>query len=91
MTSFYIPDPPTPPEGRKEHWLAIATAHVFDEDVDTKGALSPAQSILAGAVARSIEGRASATTECSAMQAAVKALLFQLEALEEMRGRSLRE
>lgn len=62
-------------------WMAVATAHVYDPNPDTGGILTPAGAILAGAVMKVVEGRSSASSEIEALSGALRALIFQLDAL----------
>jgi hypothetical protein len=85
ITSFYISDPPFDGVTGPHQWMAIATAHVYDESPDTRGILSHDQAILAGAVMKVVEARTTANTEENAMKSVVGALLFQLEGLRGQR------
>ena len=80
ITSFRVENPPSDGVTGPHVWMAIATAHVYDANVDTKGVLTPAGAVLSGAVMRVIEGRVSAATEEEALVGALTALLFQLRA-----------
>ena len=60
-------------------WVAVATAHVYDPDVDVPG-LQPGQGALVGETMRVLNGRAFADTEAQAMRAALEGLLFELTA-----------
>jgi hypothetical protein len=91
VTSFYIDDPPKNALSVKHHWVAVGTVHVYDDaPPDAKG-LNPEQAIIVGEVARVIVGRASADSESVAMEAAVRAVLFQIDAIEAKRMRSFRD
>jgi folate-dependent phosphoribosylglycinamide formyltransferase PurN len=78
VTSFFIEDAPTDSAFGQHPWMAIATAHVYDANVDTGGALTPEMAILAGEVMRTIHAKASSKTEAGAMTSAVRALLDAL-------------
>lgn len=60
-------------------WSAIATAHVYDANPNPR-VLSAEHAVLAGAVMMVVEGHATGRTEGGAMEAALRALLLQLDA-----------
>ncbi|WP_437904016.1 hypothetical protein WME95_36845 [Sorangium sp. So ce327] len=79
ITAYEVPDPPSDPDARGRKWLAIATAHVYDPNIELPG-LKPGQAALVGETMRVFNGRAAADTEAQAMAAALQALLFELTA-----------
>ena len=79
VTAYYVDEPPSDGVTGPHSWLAIATAHLYDPEPDTGGRLNAATAILAGAVMRVFEARATAMTQRQAMQTAMASLLSQLE------------
>lgn len=79
ITAYQVPDPPSDPDSRRRKWLAIATAHVYDPDVELPG-LKHGQAALVGETMRVFNGRAAADTEAEAMRAALDGLLYELTA-----------
>ena len=80
VTAFHLDDPPVHEVVGRHEWMAIATAHVYNPNPDTGGALDPETAILAGAVMEVVAGTAKAGNEEQAVLVALKALLFQLNA-----------
>lgn len=79
VTAYYIEDPPSDGVTGPHPWLAIATAHMYDPEPDTGGRLNAETAILAGAVLRIFQARASAMTQPQAMEEAMSALFEQLQ------------
>lgn len=79
ISAFEVPDPPSDPNATARKWLAVATAHVYDPDVQIPG-LQPGQEALVGETMRVLKGRAYANSEAQAMTAALEGLLIQLTA-----------
>lgn len=77
VSAFEVPNPPADPDAAGRKWMAVATAHVYDENVRVPG-LPVGQEALAGETMRVLAGRAFADTEAQAMTAALEALLFEL-------------
>jgi hypothetical protein len=67
--------------------MAIASAEVFDPFPDLRGLETSEQVVLSGAAMRVIEGRAGAGTQAAAMEEALAALLWQIDA-RTAKGRS---
>jgi hypothetical protein len=77
ISAFEVPNPPSDPDATARKWMAVATAQVYDPNVEVPG-LQPGQEALAGETMRVLNGRAFADTEAEAMVAALQGLLFEL-------------
>jgi len=80
VSAFRVRLPPRTAVTGPHEWLGVATVHVTNPSPDTGGRLTPEAAILAGAVMEVVEGRASAESEEAALEAALRAALFQLNA-----------
>jgi hypothetical protein len=79
ITAYEVPNPPNDPNALGRKWLAIATAHAYDPDIQIPN-LKPGQAALVGETMRVLTSRGAADTEAAAMATALKALLFELTA-----------
>ncbi len=79
ISAYEVPDPPSDPDAHGRKWIAVATAHAYDPDVEVPG-LKPGQAAPVGETMRVFSGRAAGDTEAQAMAAALQALLYELTA-----------
>ena len=79
ITAFKVLDAPPNPNGPPRTWMAVATAHVYDPDIEAPP-LTREQVVLSGDTMRVISARSYGETEANAMRLALENLLFQLTA-----------
>lgn len=79
VTTFFVEDAPSDGVGPPQQWMAIATTHVFAPERTVKN-LNRAGVLLSGEAMLVVDGKGFASTEDAAAVAAVRGLLFELNA-----------